>query len=267
MSKLLDSETFGDKIYNRFPEVYKKDDKNNEYYLKRYISTAGEGFKCVIDETNGITDLKDYGKIDSKFLPVVYASHGIEIFNGLPELYLRNLIPILNPLLSRKGSLSAIEYLCSIISGIRCTVDTSNFSDNNRVNVVVDMDSNNTDNFPSVEQMWRILREFVPFYCNVSLVFSYKYQDTISVLFKDSNFLDVIYEETNDSPKIVMADTLEDESRAKSDETFSFGRDLLENTNFLNSRKLYLNGNLFLNSWNGYDTITINGSMETKAYY
>ena len=122
MSELLNSNTFGDKIYDRFPEMYKRDDKETGYQLKRFIQTAGEGFKCVIDEINGISDLRDNDKVDSSILPVIYASQGLEVFNGIPEPYLRNLIPLLNSLFSRKGSISAVDYLCSIISGVICHI-------------------------------------------------------------------------------------------------------------------------------------------------
>ena len=160
MAELLNSETFGDRIYSRFPEVYKRDDKDNDYALKRFIQTGGEGFKCVIDEINGISDLRDSDKTPVEFLPVIFSSHGLDILNGIPYNYLKNLVPNLNAILSRKGSISAIEYLCSVVSGIVCEVSTEHFSENNRVDIIIDMDYTTEVDFPSIEQLNRIVKEF-----------------------------------------------------------------------------------------------------------
>lgn len=267
MSELLNSQNFGEKIYNKFPEVYRRDDQFNNYALKRYIETAGEGFKCVIDEINGITDLKDSDKIPSKFLPELYSSHGLYIFNGIPELYLRNLVPILNPLFSRKGSMSVISYLCSVVSGVICTVSTEHFEENNRVDVLIDMDSNTQINFPSIEQLRRILKEFIPFYCNTTLVFSYVFMDTITLTLRDINHKDIQMFEDEEQTGLKIDEVLEDDVYIRGNENcvlndVSYG----ENSNFLNSPILLLTNNIFLNSWNGYDTITVNGVTTIKTY-
>ena len=268
MSELLDSNTFGDKIYDRFPEMYKRDDKETGYQLKRFIQTAGEGFKCVIDEINGISDLRDSDKVDSSILPVIYASHGLEVFNGIPEPYLRNLIPLLNSLFSRKGSISAVDYLCSIISGVICTVDTSHFLEDYRIDILLDMDTSIKDNFPSVEQLRRIVKEFVPFYCNTSLVFEYYFTDSFRVSLRDSGFRDYVVNETQGLISVLIEDTLEEEEVTENkQENYSlYNNSVNENSNFLNNPRLKLTNNIFLNSFNGYDTITINGVTTIKMY-
>lgn len=266
MSELLNSETFGSKIYDKFPEGYKRDDKLNKYALKRFINTAGEGFKCVIGEVNGITDLRDSNKAITKALPVIYSSHGLEVFNGIPETYLRNLVPVLNPLFSRKGSMSAISYLSTVISGVSCKVDLSYFQDNNQVNVLIDMDNSKENDFPSVEQLRRIVNEFVPFYCNVSLVFSYSFRDTFGITFRD--FLEDEFYLSNKEPVgIYVSDVLEDEITIRTEDHIVLLNDsYTENSNFLNSTILTLTNNIFLNSCNGYDIITVNGVIEERAY-
>lgn len=267
MSELLNSETFGDRIYERFPEVYKRDDKLNNYALKRYIKTAGAGFKCIIDEANGITDLRDSGKVASSTLPIVYSSHGLEIFNGIPETFLRNLVPTLNPLFSRKGSMSAIEYLCSVVSGIVCNVDVSHFSENNQVNVMVDMDNNVRGDFPSVEQLLRIMDEFIPFYCNASLVFSYTFKESFEITMRDFVEGDYLFGE-KDTSSVLFNDVLEDEViTSKEDSIGLLNNSYMENSNFLNDPRLYLTDNIFLNSCNGYDNIIVNDVIVDTITY
>ena len=268
MSELLNSNTFGDKIYNRFPEVYRRDDRDVNYSLKRYIQTAGDGFKCAIDEVNGISDLRDNIKVPSEFLPYVYSSHGLEIFNGIPDKFLRNLIPTLNTTFSRKGSISAVEYLCSVISGVSCTVDMSNFADNNKINLAIDMDFNLRDDFPNIKQLQRIVFEFVPFYCNVHYVFLYKFEDSFSISMADFGWLDKVEDFNHRLIGINIEEKDEYEiSQTFKDEYLVDNRSYQENTNFLNDPRLCLSNNITLNSWNGYDIIKVNGTVIDISTY
>ena len=41
---------------------------------------------------------------------ILFKSYGLEIFNGIPELYLRKLLPSVSTLYSRKGSISSVEF-------------------------------------------------------------------------------------------------------------------------------------------------------------
>ena len=120
MSNILNSEDFGLKIYNRFPPKYREDDVGQKYALKRYIESASEGgFKHAIDDVNGITNLIDPDKVSSTVLPTLFQQYGLEIFNGIPEEYLRYLLPKLGEAWSKKGSLSVIEFITSSLSGIK----------------------------------------------------------------------------------------------------------------------------------------------------
>lgn len=267
MAELLNGSTFSEKIYNTFPEVYRREDKYQKYALKRYINTAGEGFKAVIEETNGVMDLKDADKVSSKFLSALFASHGLDIFNGLPEVFLRNLLPMLNTSFSRKGSISSVEYVCSVVSGVVCHVDVSNFKENNRLDVVVDMDTTNEKRFPSVEQLRRIVKEFVPFYCNVYIVFSFNFREDIRFIVKDSGIFDEILDRRKSSIYLNAQDLLEQEIKdQKLKESSGLFSDLYENTDFMDCDAYLLSENFCLSSDMGYDTIIINGKRTINTY-
>ena len=117
MSNILDSEDFGLKLYNRFPPKYREDDISQNYALKRYLqSLADGGFKYAIDEINGIIDLIDPNKVNTEIFPILFSQYGLEIFKGIPENYLRYLLPKLGEAWSKKGSLSVIEFISSSIT-------------------------------------------------------------------------------------------------------------------------------------------------------
>ena len=154
MSNILNSEDFGIKIYNRFPPKYREDDVGQNYALKRYLESLSDGgFKYSIDEINGITTLIDPDRVDSKVLPVLFQQYGLEIFNGIPEEYLRYLLPKLGEAWSKKGSLSVVEFITSSLSGVKVSTDIVYKDNNPIINVKLEMDYNlQINEFPDDEK-------------------------------------------------------------------------------------------------------------------
>src|SRR5574344_1394548 len=99
MSKLLNSENFGEKLFNTLPPSYRSDDVLVNNSLKRYFQALADGgYAKVIEEINGILTLIDPDKVDASLLPILFENYGLEIFNGIPELYLRKLLPMVSEL-------------------------------------------------------------------------------------------------------------------------------------------------------------------------
>lgn len=193
MSNILNSEDFGLKIYNRFPPKYREDDAMNGNALMRYIQALSDGgFKYSIDEINGIINLIDPDKVDSKILPTLFKQYGLEIFNGIPGQYLRYLLPKLGEMWSRKGSLSAIEFITSSLSGIKTTTSVDYDEENNpTVTVRLEMDYSLGDYFPEADQFTRLLTNFVPFYSDIAMVYSYLFYETQVLTCKDNDFYNI----------------------------------------------------------------------------
>lgn len=177
---VLDSSSFGEKIYNRFPMKYKSDDVENNYALKRFIFTASEGgFKYVIEDTNGLLDLINPSTTPEDILKILYKQYGTEVFNGIPEEYLRNLLPHLSEAISYRGSLTSIDYLSTSITGITThSTIVANDEDNSvDITVTLDLKSSVVKYFPDYAQFMRILENFIPFYCILYVVYNYTYDD------------------------------------------------------------------------------------------
>ena len=97
MSNILNSEDFGLKIYNRFPPKYREDDVGQKLALKRYLQALSDGgFRYIIQDTNGLLDIKDPSRTSLDILLNLYKQYGLEVFNGIPENYLRSLLPYLS---------------------------------------------------------------------------------------------------------------------------------------------------------------------------
>ena len=195
MSNILNSEDFGLKIYNRFPPKYREDDMGQKLALKRYLQALSDGgFRYIIQDTNGLLDIKDPSRTSLDILLNLYKQYGLEVFNGIPENYLRSLLPYLSSAWKYKGSIDIIEFVTTTLSGIKVSSEinyadsrTALFGDavlghalfNNKnshetpiITVRLEMDFSLSDYFPSSEQFRRILENFVPFYCGLALVYA-----------------------------------------------------------------------------------------------
>lgn len=207
MSKILDSSTIGDKLYNSLPPLYREADETVNKALERYLSALAEGgMSKVVEETNGILSLIDPDKIDFKWLPILFKHYGYDVFNGLPELYLRKLLPELSTLFSRKGSMTSVQYLASLVSGVRSTISTDE-EDKHRINIRLEMDYlDENESLPADSQLYRIVREFVPFYCTLNIVYSYLYKELGQISLKDSGSDDLIKALSEDLAKTYCSD-------------------------------------------------------------
>lgn len=179
----LSSEDFGLKMYSRFPPKYREDDVDQRYALRRYLETAGDGgFKYTIDEWNGIMDIVDPDKVRFDILKIQFAQYGLEVFNGIPEHYLRFLLPLLGEAWSKKGALSIVEFMTSAMSGIKTsTVVTYDEYDNPFVTVKLEMDYNIGDYFPDTEQFERLIKNFLPFYVDFLILYSYVFEEEVDL--------------------------------------------------------------------------------------
>lgn len=187
MSNILNSEDFGTKIYNRFPSKYREDDVGQQLALKRYIESLSDGgFSPVIQDMNGLLDIKDTSRTPYDALLNLYKQYGLEVFNGIPEPYLRYLLPRLSEAWSKKGSLSVIEFVTSSLSGIKTSTNVTYDSKGNPfLEVRLEMDYNMGDYFPDSKQFNRILRNFIPFYCDFVLLYTYMFYESGSIFAKD----------------------------------------------------------------------------------
>ena len=195
MSKTLDPKNFGDKLYNSLPEIYRSSDKEVNFSLKRYLdSLADGGFEKVIEEINGILTLVDSDKIDEEFLPILFKNYGFDVFNGIPTLYLRKLLPLVSDLYNLKGTTTAVEYLTSLVSGVKSYIELDEeFSNNHIINVNLEMDYGGRFNdMPDQDQLLRIIKEFVPFYCDVLVRYLYIFEEFIKLKVNEEEELKVI---------------------------------------------------------------------------
>lgn len=257
----LNSKEFWEKMYNRFPSSYRKEDIENDLYLKRYLQASGEGgYEKVLDEINNLTTLVDSSKIDPEYIPLYFKSYGIETFNGLPIRFLRNFAPYLNSMFARKGSDSVVEYLSSIITGAIVTFEKDpDFRNNFIANIGVDMDSSLEKDFPDVVQMRRIMKDFLPFFVNVSITLSYHFVDSFCIAMSDMYDVTKVYERGTSSPRIYFIENFEDDVTIKDNtENRGFNSDT-EHGGVLNSIVYSLNDNFWLSEVNGYDIVTVDG--------
>lgn len=175
MANLLDSKNFGTKIYSRFPTKYKEDDVSQNYALKRYIEALSDGgYSLAIEDINGITSLIDPDKVDANILPVLFEQYGLIVFNGIPESYLRYLLPKLSEAYEQKGSLTVIEFITSALTGVKVYLEVQDLE----LTITLEMDSSvGQEYFPDSEKFGRIIDKFLPFYFGRNLIYAYVFYE------------------------------------------------------------------------------------------
>ena len=232
MSKTLNGSTFGEKMYNTLPQKYRNDDSMVEYALKRYLQALSDGgFSKVIEESNGILDLNDPSKTPSEVLSILFEQYGLKIFNGVPELYLRKLLPILGDLYARKGATTVIEYLTSIISDVKTDVIVSpNFSEDYHIDLRLEMDYDRQGerDMPDKDQLYRILKEFLPFFIETTVIFVYLFYETAKLQAKDELVVFHTKDVRNEDARFI---------RQKGEGLFP----IVGNTDLLLNKSIYLN--------------------------
>ena len=196
----LSSEDFGLKIYNKFPPMYREDDAKVNYALKRYLQSVGDGgFKYAIDEWNGILNIYNPSNIDSNMLSILYEQFGFDLFYGIPEEYLRYLLPRLSEAWKKKGSLDVVEYVVYALSGIKTTTEVHTDSqDNILLDVRLEMDFAMGSFFPDPSQFKRILDKFIPYYVDSTLIYSYVFYESQKVWLAENYFFNEIKENTHE---------------------------------------------------------------------
>ena len=189
MSTTLNGTKFGERLYDTLPHLYHSEDEMVDFALKRYLQALADGgYAYVIDELNGILDLNDPTKTPAELLPVLFEQYGLPIFNGIPEAYLRKLLPILRDLYARKGATTVIEYLTSIISDVKSEVIISpDFKENYHIDIKLEMDydQQGARDLPDREQLLRIIKEFLPFFIEVTFIFSYLFYELAKIQAKE----------------------------------------------------------------------------------
>ena len=205
MSSILSSEDFGKKLYQTLPPIYREDDSKVNFALKRYLEALDEGgVQLVFSELLSLYDILEVDKCPPEVLPLLSKMLGYNYIEEVDVETQRKIIANLIELYKRKGTKSVInfitreftqfdtkvielqyrifktwspnpkgvpksEYVEPRTLGNKVTYDTCHlYSQKGMYNyngVVVVCDAQASQ----VELLNRLLREFLPVYCNLYL--------------------------------------------------------------------------------------------------
>ena len=258
----LTPEQFKDYIYNHLPEYYREQDSTVGKTLWKYLSIFDDGaFKFVIEDANGILDMLDPMKTPTYLLPYMFKSYGLEIFNGIPESYQRSMLAIIGMLWKYKGTTTVIRYLTTLIAGVKTTIT----EEERTLTVVLDMDFDTGESkLPSKENLIRIIDEFLPFYTIAVIIYSYFYNDYVSLNAQDSDHVDLFSYLQSDESSLAFTDD-ESGSVMKIKDMFfdSYSLSANESDSVLNDMNSVICKTFILNSYgSSSDTVQYNGRTD-----
>lgn len=196
MSNVLNPDTFGEKLYNRLPALYRTEDVNNNLALKRYLESLSEGgFAKLINEMNGLLNIVDPEKTPHKVLKYLFGQYGVTMFQGVDEKLLRKLLQIISDILSRKGSKSTIYYIASILTGCECVINYTieddmyllkiSFEVEDESQLLSDADKNFLES---------ILKDYIPFYWDIIFDSYIGYNNEIGSIRIDTEYFTYIHD-------------------------------------------------------------------------
>ena len=261
----LTFEQFVNYIYDHLPSYYREQDKLIGKPLYKFLSAFDDGaFKFVIEDATKILDIIDPEKTPSVVLPYLFKSYGLEIFNGIPEVYSRAMLAIIGMLWDYKGTTTVVRYLTSLIAGVKTTIE----EDPNSLTITLDMDfeSNSEAKLPSKENLVRIIDEFIPFYSIAVIVYLYHFGDAFTAFANDSNFVDNVTIKNED---IIFHNLSEDEFMKIKMALESENINLSASSSDSLTNKVYnqTNGTFFTNSAGSYDIISRKGELIKESVF
>lgn len=181
---ILDFNNFGDKLYKMFPESYRNDDSKQEYALKRFLQSVGEGYAVVIKDTNDNLDLVDPTKTPKENLYKLYKQYGIEMSRGISETYLRSFLNDIGYVWQEKGSLGVISFVATSITGGGVFIFPERTETGVTLYLTVFLENaRDMEVFPTIEQFTRIVENFTPFYCDVVAELIKDFVEEISIAY------------------------------------------------------------------------------------
>ena len=176
----MDSNNFYEKIYSRFPQIYREEDSKIGLPLKRYLKSLDEGgYSDILDKTNNLLKLIDAQKRNelniSNIREVIASQYGIKLPNTqINDSFLDHFLNELPQILKTRGSRDALEYTVALLTGFTPVITETPNEHNGvtiHINAVKELDGAR-QYLPNEEVFADFLKIFVPFYTDIEVLYS-----------------------------------------------------------------------------------------------
>lgn len=174
--------TFSEKLldllyFRKLPKVYRDMDAENNFALKRYLQSLLEGGVSPLSlYTDKLLTLNDPLQCPDEFFPLLCASFGVPFYKDIPLIYQRRFLNSYGDIFKRRGTFSVVRYLAKAMTGFQVNLEheedppgkTGEF-------LIVTLLIDNISQFYLLEiaakTMERYIKEFIPYFINVDLIF------------------------------------------------------------------------------------------------
>ena len=156
---------FSNFLYNKLPKVYRDEDQNIGYPLKRYLESLVEGgFAHVIEGVNEFITLIDPDKIPEEYLPHLCNSFGLTYFPDLDSTYQRKFLSNVGEIMKRRGTYAGIRYFIKATTGFDSKLEyvkSHGSQEGNFLNVY--LLANTLSDFNSIEVSIKAVTNYIGF--------------------------------------------------------------------------------------------------------
>jgi phage tail-like protein len=123
------NKNFSEQLYQMLPAIYRKEDANikpNKEPLRRYLKILGDGgFNTLLKSIEETRFVHDIDNIDSKYLPLIAKTLGLDFPYNIDENTQRKFLKIVPTLYKLKGTESSFNYLAREIFSTKSKITTT----------------------------------------------------------------------------------------------------------------------------------------------
>lgn len=114
----------GKQLYNELPEIYRSEDVNYNYPLKRFMEIVGQFYDYLKSVTNMNMILRDPQKIPSHLLPLLSEHYGAFYYHDIPAIYQRRFLSQVGEFIGTKGTEPTLRFIASkLVGGYHTTIE------------------------------------------------------------------------------------------------------------------------------------------------
>lgn len=107
----------GDKMYNLLPAVYRLEDRNYNYPLKRFLHIIGVHLDFLYSVASMPKMFYNPEECPRELLPYLYANYGLRYSEDVPSVFQRKFMAQYGELLTHKGTEQMLRYMVTELSG------------------------------------------------------------------------------------------------------------------------------------------------------
>lgn len=196
-------ENIGSYLYTRLPSYHRQLDEQNNLLLKRFMEVLDEGFKVTSNQLDEALKRVQASKCPEDKLENLARSLGADWISTIHPKYQRQIVAMLVKLYKQKGTIDAIRFIASELSGFEAKIIEGEIPDEYFIEgdekkrlLTVKLQAPEMDDPVQAQQhestISEVISNFVPVHTKFVLVVTYFYDEHFYKRFKEVDTTSIV---------------------------------------------------------------------------